>query len=52
MPLDQTEISLPCPRFEWKDGGHLRHCTFIGMCDDKNAAAVVRATPTAGGRLT
>ena len=27
---------------EWTDAGHLRHCTFIGMRDDKEAAKVVR----------
>ncbi len=29
---------------EWTDAGHLRHCTFIGMRDDKKAADVVRET--------
>jgi ATP dependent DNA ligase C terminal region len=29
---------------EWTDAGHLRHCTFIGMRDDKKAAEVVRET--------
>jgi ATP-dependent DNA ligase len=27
---------------EWTDGGKLRHCTFLGMRDDKAAAQVVR----------
>ena len=27
---------------EWTDATHLRHCTFVGMRDDKKAAAVVR----------
>ena len=29
---------------EWTDGGKLRHCTFVGMRDDKAAAQVVRET--------
>jgi bifunctional non-homologous end joining protein LigD len=29
---------------EWTDGGKLRHCTFVGMRDDKAAAKVVRET--------
>ena len=29
---------------EWTDAGHLRHCTFIGMRDDKKPAEVVRET--------
>ena len=29
---------------EWTDAGHLRHCTFIGMRDDKKALEVVRET--------
>ena len=27
--------------FEWTDAGHLRHCTFVGMRDDKKPAEVV-----------
>ena len=27
---------------EWTDAGHLRHCTFIAMRDDKRPAEVVR----------
>lgn len=27
---------------EWTDGGKLRHCTFVGMRDDKAASQVVR----------
>jgi ATP dependent DNA ligase C terminal region len=27
---------------EWTDAGHLRHCTFIGMRDDKKPSEVVR----------
>jgi bifunctional non-homologous end joining protein LigD len=29
---------------EWTDAGHLRHCTFIGMRDDKKPSEVVRET--------
>ena len=29
---------------EWTDAGHLRHCTFVGMRDDKKAAGVARET--------
>ena len=29
---------------EWTDAGHLRHCTFVGMRDDKKAGEVVRET--------
>jgi ATP-dependent DNA ligase len=29
---------------EWTDAGHLRHCTFVGMRDDKKATRVVRET--------
>ena len=29
---------------EWPDAGHLRHCTFVGMRDDKKAAEVIRET--------
>jgi ATP-dependent DNA ligase len=29
---------------EWTDAGHLRHCTFVGMSDDKRPTEVVRET--------
>ena len=29
---------------EWTDAGHLRHCTFVAMRDDKKLADVVRET--------
>ena len=29
---------------EWTDAGHLRHCTFVAMPDDKKPAGVVRET--------
>ena len=31
---------------EWTDAGHLRHCTFVGMRDDKKSAEVVHETRT------
>ena len=27
---------------EWTDAGHLRHCTFVAMRDDKKSVEVVR----------
>ena len=33
---------------EWTDAGHLRHCTFVAMRDDKKPAEVV-AKPTSCG---
>ena len=27
---------------EWTDAGHLRHCTFVGMRDDKKPTEMVR----------
>jgi ATP-dependent DNA ligase len=29
---------------EWTDAGHLRHCTFVAMRDDKKPSEVVRET--------
>jgi ATP-dependent DNA ligase len=29
---------------EWTDAGHLRHCAFIALRDDKNPAEVARGT--------
>ena len=29
---------------EWTDAGHLRHCSFVAMRDDKKPAEVVRET--------
>jgi bifunctional non-homologous end joining protein LigD len=29
---------------EWTGAGHLRHCTFVAMRDDKRPAGVVRET--------
>ena len=29
---------------EWTDAGHLRHCTFVAMRDDKKPGEVVRET--------
>ena len=44
MPLGQTKAGVPVAFVEWTDAGHLRHCTFIGMRDDKKPAEVVRET--------
>ena len=44
MPLGQVEVGLPCRFVERADAGHLRHCTFVGMRDDKKAGEVVRET--------
>jgi ATP-dependent DNA ligase len=30
---------------EWTDAGHLRHSTFVAMCDDKTATQVMRENP-------
>jgi ATP-dependent DNA ligase len=35
---------------EWTDAGHLRHCTFVAMRDDKKPAEVVRE-PTSCGSI-
>ena len=29
---------------EWTDAGHLRHCSFVGMREDKRATDIVRET--------
>jgi bifunctional non-homologous end joining protein LigD len=29
---------------EWTDAGHVRHCTFIAMRDDKKPSEIVRET--------
>ena len=33
---------------EWTDAGHLRHCTFVAMRDDKKPAEVIRETRLPG----
>ena len=47
--------AVSCPRVElvcqvqfveWTDAGHLRHCTFIAIRDDKKPGDVVRETLT------
>ena len=44
MPLGQTEVGLP-GRIRRMDGRwKLRHCTFVGMRDDKAAPKIVRET--------
>ena len=35
---------MVCRIVEWTDAGHLRHCTFLAMRDDKKPAEVVRET--------
>jgi bifunctional non-homologous end joining protein LigD len=45
--LDQTKAGLLVCQVafvEWTDAGHLRHCTFVGMRNDKKPAEVVRET--------
>jgi len=44
MPLGQTEAGMPSVFVEWTDSGHLRHCTFVAMRDDKMPAQVIRET--------
>ena len=29
---------------DWTDAGHLRHCSFLALHDDRNPAEVVRET--------
>jgi len=29
---------------EWTDAGHLRHCTFVAIRDDKKPGTIVRET--------
>ena len=41
--MGQAEAGLPS-RIPWTDAGHLRHCIFVGMRDDKEPAEVVRET--------
>ena len=33
---------------EWADAGHLCHCTFVGLRDDKEPAEVVRELEPGG----
>ena len=43
--MDQCGWVKPKVAFvEWTDAGHLRHCTFLAMRDDKRPAEVVRET--------
>jgi ATP-dependent DNA ligase len=42
----KTKLVYQIAFVEWTDAGHLRHCTFVGMRDDKKAAEVVRETLT------
>ena len=40
----KTKLICQVAYVEWTDAGHLRHCTFIAMRDDKRPAQVVRET--------
>ena len=58
MPLGQTEAGLSggirrvdASRVEWTEAGHLRHCVFIGMRDDKEPEGVVRELSSPNWRL-
>ena len=47
--MDECRWVKPClvcqvAFVEWTDAGHLRHCTFVGMRDDRKSAEVVRET--------
>jgi bifunctional non-homologous end joining protein LigD len=37
---------------EWTDAGHLRHCTFVGVREDKAARTVVRKRERMGDGRT
>jgi bifunctional non-homologous end joining protein LigD len=39
-----TKLVCQVAFVEWTDAGHLRHCTFVAMRDDKKPAEVVRET--------
>ena len=40
----EPELVCQVAFVEWTDGGKLRHCTFVGMRDDKAAPKIVRET--------
>jgi DNA ligase D-like protein (predicted ligase) len=40
----KTKLICQVAFVEWTDAGHLRHCTFVAMRDDKKPAQVVRKT--------
>ena len=40
----KTNLVCQVAYVEWTDAGHLRHCTFVAMRDDKKSADVVRET--------
>ena len=42
--MGRIEAGLWIAFVEWTDAGHLRHCTFVAMRDDKRPAEVVRET--------
>ena len=44
MSLGYTKLVCQVAFVEWAEAGHLRHCTFVAMRNDKNASHVVRET--------
>ena len=44
MPLGQNKLVCQVAYVEWTDAGHLRHCTFVAMRDDKKPVEVIRET--------
>jgi ATP-dependent DNA ligase len=40
----KPKLLCQVPFVEWTDAGHLRHCTFVWMRDDKKPTEVVRET--------
>jgi ATP-dependent DNA ligase len=45
MSLGQTEAGPAQIAFvEWTDAGHLKHCTFIGMRNERDARKAARSS--------
>ena len=44
MPLGHPEAGLQVAFVDWTDAGHLRHCSFLALRDDRKPAEVVRET--------
>ncbi|HEY5742589.1 MAG TPA: hypothetical protein VIS99_08610, partial [Terrimicrobiaceae bacterium] len=40
----KPELICEVEFLEWTEAGHLRHCTFVAMRDDKKATDVLRET--------
>ena len=40
----KTKLVCQVAYVEWTDAGHLRHCTFVAIREDKKSAQVVRET--------